>query len=107
MFHFNFLLTYHKNGTGFHMDNHWHGLAFIGAKVSKRQGKMLEKQHYKVDEKMNKILMMHLSDTTNTLFLGFGRIWWKQKKDKPSDQVESYMREELLQQKAQYYKDEN
>ena len=107
MFHFNFLLEYRTQRFGFRIGHNWYGFAFLGAKLSEKQGELLEKEHYKVDEKMNKHLMMHILDVTNTLFLGFVRVWWKQKRDKPSDQVESYMREELLNQKAEYYKDPN
>ena len=44
-------------------------------------------------------------DDTSTLYLGFTRIWWREKKDALLDKLEPYTREEKLNQKASHYDD--
>ena len=103
MFHFNIRLEYRKTNFGFILTQNWYGISFDRAKLSESQGKLLEKKQYEVDNEMHKSLMLHLSDTTNYLFLGFLRIYWTQKRDRPSHIVEPYIREEILRQRATYY----
>ena len=112
MFHFNFKLEFGKKGHfEIKLGSMYYGFELQRAKISQKQGKQLENELVKkemelVNDDVHKA-SFQMTEDTNTLYMGFCRVRWRQWIDSPLDNLIQYSRKEKLDQKASYYKRSN